>query len=59
MALEYSARDDFGISEVNLVAKVGDREDKIRTLLPTLESLISEGMVTTENVRILSYRARP
>jgi hypothetical protein len=30
LVLEYSARDDFGISEVNLVAKVGDREDKIR-----------------------------
>jgi len=28
--LEYSARDDFGIAEVNLIAKVGDREDKIR-----------------------------
>ena len=30
LTLEYSARDDFGISEVNLVAKVRDREDKIR-----------------------------
>jgi hypothetical protein len=30
LSLEYSARDDFGIGEVNLVAKVGDREDKIR-----------------------------
>jgi soluble cytochrome b562 len=30
LSLEYSARDDFGISEVNLVTKVGDREDKIR-----------------------------
>ena len=30
LALEYSARDDFGISEVNLVTKVRDREDKIR-----------------------------
>src|SRR5262245_21008855 len=28
--LEYSARDDFGIAEVNLIAKIGDREDKIR-----------------------------
>jgi soluble cytochrome b562 len=28
--LEYGARDDFGISEVNLIAKVGEREDKIR-----------------------------
>ena len=30
LQLEYSARDDFGIGEVNLVTKVGDREDKIR-----------------------------
>jgi soluble cytochrome b562 len=30
LPLEYSARDDFGIGEVNLVAKVGDREEKIR-----------------------------
>ena len=30
LSLEYSARDDFGIGEVNLVAKVGEREDKIR-----------------------------
>ena len=30
LSLEYSARDDFGIGEVNLVAKIGEREDKIR-----------------------------
>ena len=30
LPLEYSARDDFGIAEVNLVAKVGEREEKIR-----------------------------
>ena len=30
LALEYSARDDFGVAEVNLVAKVGEREDKTR-----------------------------
>ncbi len=30
LPFEYSARDDFGIGEVNLVAKVGDREEKIR-----------------------------
>ncbi|MDP9129735.1 MAG: DUF4175 domain-containing protein, partial [Candidatus Binatota bacterium] len=28
--LEYSARDDFGIGEVNLIVKIGEREDKIR-----------------------------
>jgi hypothetical protein len=30
IALEYSARDDFGLGEVNLVAKIADREDRIR-----------------------------
>jgi len=30
LTVEYSARDDFGIGEVNLVARTGDREDKIR-----------------------------
>lgn len=30
IVLDYSARDDFGIGEINLVAKVGDREDKTR-----------------------------
>jgi hypothetical protein len=30
LPLEYSARDDFGIGEVNLVVKMGEREDKIR-----------------------------
>jgi soluble cytochrome b562 len=27
--LEYSARDDFGIAGVNLIARIGDREEKI------------------------------
>ena len=29
LALEYSARDDFGIGELVLVTKIGDREEKI------------------------------
>ncbi|HWP23856.1 MAG TPA: DUF4175 family protein, partial [Candidatus Binatia bacterium] len=29
LTLEYSARDDFGIGEIALVTKVGEREDKI------------------------------
>jgi uncharacterized protein DUF4175 len=29
LTLEYGARDDFGISEVALIVKTGDREDKI------------------------------
>ncbi len=29
LSLEYSARDDFGIGEVTLITKIGDREEKI------------------------------
>jgi hypothetical protein len=29
LALEYGARDDFGVAEVALVVKIGEREDKI------------------------------
>ena len=38
--LEYSARDDFGIAEVNLIAKIGDREDKIRLARDDAKRLI-------------------
>jgi soluble cytochrome b562 len=30
IALEYSARDDFGVAEINLAVRVGERQDKIR-----------------------------
>ena len=29
LSLEYTARDDFGIGEIALITKIGDREDKI------------------------------
>jgi soluble cytochrome b562 len=38
--LEYGARDDFGIAEVNLIAKIGDREDKIRLQQDEVKRLI-------------------
>lgn len=40
LTLEYSARDDFGIGEVDLVVKSGEREDKIRLPLDESRQLI-------------------
>ena len=40
ITLEYSARDDFGINDVNLVAKLGEREDRIRLLQNDIKQLI-------------------
>jgi hypothetical protein len=38
--VEYSARDDFGIAEVNLAVKVGERQEKIRLLRDDAKRLI-------------------
>ena len=40
LTVEYSARDDFGISDINLVAKIGEREDRIRLLQNDAKQLI-------------------
>jgi soluble cytochrome b562 len=43
LPLEYSARDDFGIGEINLVAKIGEREEKIRLEKDETRRLILRG----------------
>jgi hypothetical protein len=43
LPLEYSARDDFGIAEINLVIKVGEREEKIRLEKDDPRQLILRG----------------
>jgi len=36
---------------------VVDREERIRQVLPMLEEMIPEGLVTLEDIEILAYRA--
>ena len=43
LPLEYSARDDFGIGEINLVAKIGEREERIRLEKDETRRLILRG----------------
>jgi soluble cytochrome b562 len=43
LSLEYSARDDFGIGEISLVAKVGEREEKIHLEKDETRQLILRG----------------
>ncbi|HVO93383.1 MAG TPA: DUF4175 family protein [Terriglobales bacterium] len=40
LTLEYSARDDFGIAEVVLVTKIGDREDRVTLQKDDVKKLI-------------------
>jgi PII-like signaling protein len=43
-------------SDLPIVIEIVDTQDKIKQLLPHLESMVTEGMVTMEDVTILMYR---
>ena len=45
-------------TDLPIVIEIVDAEEKIRTLLPHLETMVQEGMITMEYVVILMYRDR-
>jgi PII-like signaling protein len=40
-----------------LVIEIVDTEDKIRSFLPTLDAMMTSGLVTLEKVQVLQYGA--
>lgn len=44
-------------ADLPIVIEIVDSGEKIRALLPHLDAMVTEGMITIENVRILAYRA--
>jgi PII-like signaling protein len=45
--------------DLPLVIEIVDTEEKINLLLPHLDEMVLEGLVTLEDVRVLKYRAKP
>jgi PII-like signaling protein len=43
--------------DLPLVVEIVDAEEKIQLLLPYLEEMVTDGMVTVEDVRVVKYRA--
>lgn len=43
--------------DLPMVLEVVDTEEKVRALLPILDEMVSEGLVTMEKVRVLKYAA--
>ncbi len=43
--------------DLPIVIEIVDTEEKIRTLLPFLDEMVLEGLVTLEDVQVLKYRA--
>ncbi len=45
--------------DLPLVIEVVDTEEHIASVLPRLDKMVSEGMMTLERVHVISYRGRP
>jgi len=43
--------------DLPMIVEIVDSEEKIRTLLPHVEAMVSEGIVTLEKVRVIKYTA--
>lgn len=44
--------------DLPVVNEIVDRPERIEAILPALDELVAEGLVTLERVRVISYRAR-
>jgi PII-like signaling protein len=44
-------------SDLPIVVEIVDSSEKVQALLPHLDGMVAEGMITLENVRVLLYRA--
>lgn len=42
--------------DLPIVIEIADRTDKIEAFLPTVDRMVTEGLVTLETVRVLKYR---
>jgi PII-like signaling protein len=45
--------------DLPIVIEIVDKDDKIQALLPDLDTMIPEGLVTLETVRVIVYRPYP
>jgi uncharacterized protein len=44
-------------SDLPIVIELIDAEEKIEAFLPTLDAMVTEGLVTIESVRVIAYKA--
>ncbi len=44
--------------DLPVVIEIVDRPERIEAILPALDEMVAEGLVTLERVRVISYRAR-
>ena len=42
--------------DLPIVVELVDQEDRIRRILPVLEQMVTEGLITLEKVQVITYR---
>ena len=45
--------------DLPIVIDVVDREDRLRAILPELEAMVRDGLITAEPVEVIAYRSSP
>ena len=45
--------------DLPILIEVVDQEDRIRAILPELDEMVGDGLITLEKVEVLAYRAGP
>ena len=46
-------------SDLPVLIEVVDQEDRLRAVLPELDAMVGEGLITLERVEVVAYRAKP
>jgi uncharacterized protein len=44
-------------SDLPVLIEIVDQEDRIRAVLPELDTMVSDGLITLEKVEVIAYRA--
>jgi uncharacterized protein len=45
--------------DLPILIEIVDTEEKVRSILPLLDEMVGDGMVTLEKVQVIAYRAAP
>jgi PII-like signaling protein len=45
--------------DLPLLIEAVDEEEKIRAVLPTIDEMVGDGLITLERVEVIAYRAEP
>jgi len=46
-------------TDLPVLIEIVDQEDRLRAVLPDIDAMVGDGLITLEHVEVLAYRANP